>query len=587
LKLKKLKKPEEVEEVEGDESKKSDDGPENKAEILKKGLESTKSLLAQSDEEGEEEIPKEASAQRKLDILNQMCAAKGPVIDEFEKHISATLEKAYVERGEEINTPQVDFLTKDALKTIQTTACKAKKALVKAGKQNRENKEKMKKAITEGLHLENDFLLREFRAQQEYRKNVGAVSAALSLLHEGKEENIFPSIVLLESLTGLARLGRGAARVGTKSLSKLGGTKLGKKMLQKMMQRGGKVGTKGYSWSKWVGKHGKTWINKPRGKAWDTLSRQKLHLAMAQRGMKPMAKNASAKKMAAKLAKFKPSKAMAARLQKRLAAKAAAKGAAKGAGRGAAKPGFWKNLSKGRIFRALGAWCKKHPVLCTGLGIYAALKVTGSVGGEEGEVSVEKQKLMDQMTDAQLRAACEKGDKDACIELKVREQDRAAGALPDTPDTGIPDPDGQGGSGMAGNTAAKKEAALGMSIKWLEGRGWRWNGKDFAKPGRPDYWLSRDHCKGVKYCAKGGKKRRKKAKVPTGPMTAEDIAITGVGGADFGAPGVDTSGMAPPTLTNPYTGRPEGLTPAGQKALMDPEVTKALEAGRKSLKGKK
>ena len=541
-----------------------------------------KSLIAKGDKEG---APKAVSAQRKLDILNQMCTGKGPVVDQFEKYISAALENAYVERGEEINTPQVDFLTKGALKTIRTIACKAKDVLVIAGKQNRENKEKMKKTITEGLHLENDFLLREFRAQQEYRKNVGTTSAALSLLHEGKEENIFPAIVLLNEAVGLGLRPAAGAVVAAavaaarKFGGKLANSKLGQKMLQKMMKRGGKTGAKGYKWSKWAGKQSKTWINKPKGKAWETLPKDKLHQAMAQRGMKPMAANASKKKMADKLAKFRPSKAMKGRLKARLAAKEAAKAA----GLGAAKPGFWKNLSKLRILPALAALCRKNKLLCMGLGIYGAVSVLGSVTGEDG-VSVEKQKLMDQMTDAQLRAACEKGDKDACIELKVRAQDRAAGAVPDTPDSGIPDPDEQRAPGTGG---PKPRRFLGMSVKWLEGRGWRWIGGDFAKPGRPDYWLSRDHCKGVKYCAKGGKRRRKKTKVSAGPMTAEDIAITGVGGADFGAPGVDTSGMSPPTLTNPYTGRPEGLTPAGQKALMDPEVTKALEAGRKSLKGKK
>ena len=545
-----------------------------------------KSLIAKGDKEG---APKAVSAQRKLDILNQMCTGKGPVVDQFEKHISAALENAYVERGEEINAPQVDFLTKDALKTIQTTACKTKMALVKVGKQNRKKKEAMAKAITEGLHLENDFLLREFRAQQGYRKNVSAISAALSLLHEGKEENIFPAIVLLNEGWASAGIGAGVKSAVKKGVGKLANSKLGQKMLQKMMKRGGKIGQKGYKWSKWAGKQSKTWINKPKGKAWETLPNEKLHQAMAQRGMKPMAANASRKKMADKLAKFsgRPSKAMKNRLKARLAAKEAAKATgkagAKAAGRGAAKPGFFKNLSKGRILPALAALCKNNPTLCIGLGIYGALSVLGSVVGGGG-VSVEKQKLMDQMTDAQLRAACEKGDKDACIELKVRAQDRAAGAVPDTPDSGIPDPDEQRAPGTGG---PKPRRFLGMSVKWLEGRGWRWIGGDFAKPGRPDYWLSRDHCKGVKYCAKGGKRRRKKTKVSVGPMTAEDIAITGVGGADFGASGVDTSGMSPPTLTNPYTGRPEGLTPAGQKALMDPEVTKALEAGRKSLKGKK
>jgi hypothetical protein len=565
----------EAEEAEGDISKKNDETPENKAESIESSLQVTKSLIAKGEEEA---APEAVSAQRKLDILNQMCVGKGPVVDEFEKYISAALNKAYTDKKEEINAPQVDLLTRDAIKTIQTTACKTKKVLAKAGKQNRKNKESMEKAITEGLHLKDDFLLREFRAQQGYRKNVAVISAALNLLHEGKEKNIFPAIVLLNE-GWVSKAGGAAGKALAKGGAAVANTAVAKKMLQKMMQRGGKVGQKGYKWSKSASQQNKTWITKPKGEAWEKLSKEKLQQAMLQRGMKPMAKSASRKKMGAALGKFKPTKAMKARLKTRLAAKEAGKTGAKGA----AKPGFWKNLGKGKIFSALKVWCGKHKILCAGLGIVAALQVIGSVSDEEG-LSVEKQKLMDNMTDAQLKAACEKGDKDACLELKVRAQDRAAGALPDTPNTGIPDPDGQDTTGSGG---PKPKRFLGMSVKWLEGRGWKWNGVDFVKQGRPDYWLSRDHCKGVDYCAKGGRKRRKKTMVPTEPMTSEDIAITGVGGADFGAAGVDTSGMSPPTLTNPYTGNSEGLTVAGQKALMDPEVTKALEAGRKSLKGKK
>jgi hypothetical protein len=509
-----------------------------------------------------------------------MCVGKGPVVDEFEKYISAALNKAYTDKKEEINAPQVDLLTRDAIKTIQTTACKTKKVLAKAGKQNRKNKESMEKAITEGLHLKDDFLLREFRAQQGYRKNVAVISAALNLLHEGKEKNIFPAIVLLNE--GLvSKAGGAAGKALAKGGAAVANTAVAKKMLQKMMQRGGKVGQKGYKWSQ--KRAGKDWIPKAklRGDKWKQLSSAQLEKAMKQRGL-PVKPGMKPKAMAKQLKAFH--KDGQKKFFTNLAAdRAAAKAAGKTGAKGAAKPGFWKNLGKGKIFSALKVWCGKHKILCAGLGIVAALQVIGSVSDEEG-LSVEKQKLMDNMTDAQLKAACEKGDKDACLELKVRAQDRAAGALPDTPNTGIPDPDGLDTTGSGG---PKPKRFLGMSVKWLEGRGWKWNGVDFVKQGRPDYWLSRDHCKGVDYCAKGGRKRRKKTMVPTEPMTSEDIAITGVGGADFGAAGVDTSGMSPPTLTNPYTGNSEGLTVAGQKALMDPEVTKALEAGRKSLKGKK
>jgi hypothetical protein len=57
-----------------------------------------------------------------------------------------------------------------------------------------------------------------------------------------------------------------------------------------------------------------------------------------------------------------------------------------------------------------------------------------------------------------------------------------------------------------------------MSVKWLEGRGWEWMPQkgDFAKKSRPDYWLSRDHCTGVKYCKKTGRKKKPQPeKVPT------------------------------------------------------------------------
>ncbi len=115
-----------------------------------------------------------------------------------------------------------------------------------------------------------------------------------------------------------------------------------------------------------------------------------------------------------------------------------------------------------------------------------------------------------------------------------------------------------------------------MSVKWLSSRGWEWmpeNG-DFAKKNRPDYWLSRDHCKGTMYCKKTG---RKKATVKKKPMMSKKVADTGVGGADFGA---GTSGMSPITRTNPKTGEVEGLTKAGQDAMNTPEVDDALKKAR-------
>lgn len=603
-------KEEEVEEEkaidskEGKKSKKDD-----KTLDVKSGLQIAKSVLKSSAEEGEDLKLKPASSKRKLDILNQMIAGSGPVVSQFEKYISGALKQAYLDKGEDINTKQVGFLTKDALKTVQATAKKAKKALVDAGKKSRESKAKLQKSLSENLAPSHDILLYEFRQQKLHRKRAAFVNQALTLLDEDIDKNFFPAIALLNE-----GLGDALARPVIAGLSKAGTNKMVARLMQKVVQRGGfgsQIASKALQ---------KTpqWMNFP-----PNATKQQI-LAMADtidlkqqallRGIKPTsAANMSDNALVSYIQKFdkNPAQVLAAKAAARKAAqkatkdkakqkateKAAEKAAAKEAAKQSAEEapkGFWKNLVRGNIGRALSQFCKNNKTICVGLGIYAALEVIGNVAdfgdGESEEQQLERQRLLDAMNDAQLRELCKKGNKHACIELEVRRQDREAGALPDTPDSGITGDDNElGKSFMVGNAAKPQGSFLGMSITWLEGRGWRWNGVDFAKPNRPNYWLSRNHCKGVKFCKGWNKgRRRKKVKVTkSSPMMSKDVATTGVGGAEFG-PG--TSGMSPITLTNPNTGEVEGLTRAGQKAMeapLPPDVLKAREEYERSLKESK
>jgi len=580
---------------------------EDKELNIKSGLDMAKSIIknVEGQESDEEAEFKATSPKRKLDILNQLVAGKGPVVSEFEKYISGALKQAYLDKGEDINIKQVDFLTKDALKTFQATASKAKKALVDAGKKSRESKAKIKKSLSESLAPSHDILLYEFRQQKLHRKRAAFVNQALTLLDEGDDKNFLPAIALLNE-----GLGDALARPVVAGLSKAATNKMVARLMQKMVKRGGFGSRISYdAMKKGLTKSGE-WIAKPRGKDWVRLDLDTLKTAALQRGIEipkginRMAPEVAKKQLAKQLRAFSPKKTLAARAAFRKAQKEAAKQAAKEAGKAGAKEaaktgakeapkGFWRNLVRGNIGRALSQFCKNNKLLCTGLGIWAALEVIGNVAdfgdGESEEQRLERQRLLDAMSDAQLRELCKKGNKHACTELEVRRQDREAGALPDTPDSGIGGDENLDKSFMVSNAPKPQGSFLGMSISWLEGRGWRWNGVDFAKPKRPNYWLSRNHCKGVKYCKGWNKGRgRKKVKVTkSSPMMSKDVAETGVGGAEFG-PG--TSGMSPITLTNPNTGEVEGLTRAGQKAMevpLPPDVLKAREEYERSIKENK
>ena len=523
---------------EGKKSKKNDQTSD-----VKSGLDMAKSIISGAGAKNEDSELQATSAKRKLEILNQMIAGEGPIIDEFEKHISSSLKQSYLDNKEDIDIKQVDFLTKDALKTIQATAQKAKKALVAAGKKNKESKKKLEKSLSEGIIPQHDILLYEFRQQKSYRKRVDLIDRSLSLLDEGVDKNLFPAIALLNE--GLFDF---AARPVVTGLSKVATNKLMSKLMQKMIKRGGLGSRISYdAMKKGLTKSGE-WIAKPRGKDWVRLELDTLKTAALQRGIaipkgiNRMAPDVAKKQLAKQLRAFSPKKTLAARAAFRKAQKEAAKQAAKEAGKAGAKEtgkagakeaakkgakeapkGFWRNLVRGNVFRALSEFCKKHPVLCTGLGIYAALEVIGNVAefgdGESEEQRYERQRLLDAMSDEQLRELCAKGNKHACIELEVRKQDREAGDLPDTPDSGIGAAGGVGGgvdkSFMVGTAAKPKGSFLGMSINWLEGRGWRWNGVDFAKTSRPGYWLSRDHCKGTKFCTNRGGGKKKEKPIPT------------------------------------------------------------------------
>ena len=577
---------------------------EDKELNIKSSLDMAKSIIKNVEgQESDEEVElKATSPKRKLDILNQLVAGKGPVVSEFEKYISGALKQAYLDRGEDINTKQVDFLTKDALKTFQATASKAKKALVDAGKKSRESKAKIKKSLSESLAPSHDILLYEFRQQKLHRKRAAFVNQALTLLDEGGDKNFLPAIALLNE--GVLDF---AARPVVAGLSKAATNKMVARLMQKMVQRGG-FGSKIASQAL---QKTPQWITFPpnatRNKIIQMTQGRKsvLQQQALLRGMpKAQAMSASNRQLVRYIDKINKNPAMRSTLRKRaqrVAAekakqKAAAAAAAKEAGKQSAKEapkGFWRNLVRGNIGRALKEFCKNNKTLCVGLGIYAALEVIGNVADfgdtESEEQRLERQHLLDAMSDAQLRELCKKGNKHACIELEVRRQDREAGALPDTPDSGIGGDEDLDKSFMVSNAPKPQGSFLGMSISWLEGRGWRWNGVDFAKPKRPNYWLSRNHCKGVKYCKGWNKGRgRKKVKVTkSSPMMSKDVAETGVGGAEFG-PG--TSGMSPITLTNPKTGEVEGLTRAGQKAMevpLPPDVLKAREEYERSLKENK
>ena len=269
------------------------------------------------------------------------------------------------------------------------------------------------------------------------------------------------------------------------------------------------------------------------------------------------------------------------------AAKEGGKKAAKEGGEEAVEGGLKKKLldkfkqKGGATIKALANLCWKNKFACTLVSL-AGFGYLNSDGPTEEEM-----KALDSAPIEDLKAACKAGNEQACLEIMKRKADGTVGGVPITPDSGIPDPDGRGnqpGTERPGGVGTrtpqpKPKRYLGMSVRWLEGRGWKWmpeNG-DFAKKSKPDYWLSRDHCKGSKYCKKKGRSKRRKATVKKKPMMSQAVANTGVGGADYG-PG--TSGMSPPTLTNPNTGKPEALTPAGQDALNDPEVTQALKKGR-------
>ena len=521
-----------------------------------------------------------------------MCSGRGPIMDMFEKNIEAMVKQGYLDQKEDINLKQVTFLTKDGLKTVQATACKAKKALVAVGKKNRENKKKLEESLARGNQLESDILLYEFRQQQHYRKSVHYVEHALGLLAEGKSENFLPALALLNEFWA-----KGGQLVGA-GLTKAAGTKLGANIMKKMMKRGG-FGSK----TAWKALKGTAAQQVPIG-GWKMASKKQLKQVLKDRGVKLTGRETK-EQLVKKMKGWRPGKQLAQNKTARLATKAQKKAAKKAAkeeakrraareGTEEVSEGFFKNLSKGRIGKALKVFCKKNKWTCRGLGIYAAISVIGNVIGPEdlsssSEVDAEQQRLLDAMDDKQLKGLCDKGNQAACTELKVRESDREAGRLPRTPNSGI---GGQGAAGadqFAGSHNKKGSRVLGMSVKWIEKRGWKYMpaNDDYAKPGRPNYWLKRDHCKGTKYCSNRGKGRKKIKVTKSEPIMSKDVAVTGVGGAEFG-PG--TSGMSPITLTNPNTGEVEGLTRAGQKAMQAPlpaDVLKAREEYERSLKESK
>ena len=124
---------------------KSSEEKEENLSTLESALSAAKQSLSKIGDEGDKGL-KDTSPERKLDILNQMCSGRGPIMDMFEKHIEAMVKKGYLDQKQDINLKQLTFLTKDGLKTVQATACKAKKALVAAGKKNRENKKKLEES---------------------------------------------------------------------------------------------------------------------------------------------------------------------------------------------------------------------------------------------------------------------------------------------------------------------------------------------------------------------------------------------------------------------------------------------------------